>query len=78
MDDHCFWVQIGISQVVVITGGCITTTLNKNISLCKIDIHYSEIWTYVKVSKIDCHQKRIAAKVVAFPFYDPTKSRVRS
>ena len=41
-------------------------------------MQYSEIGTEVEVGKIDDHQKRIAAKVVAFPFYDPTKSRVRS
>ena len=32
----------------------------------------------VEVGKIDGHQKRIGAKVIAFPFYDPTKSRVRA
>ena len=31
-----------------------------------------------EIGKIDGHQKRIGAKVVGFPFYDPTKSRVRS
>ena len=41
-------------------------------------MQYSEIGTEVEVGKIDGHQKRITAKVVTFPFYDPTKSRVRS
>ena len=49
-----------------------------NIALCRIDMQYSKIGTEVEVGKIDGHQKRIAAKVVAFPFYDPTKSKVRS
>ena len=31
-----------------------------------------------ELGKLDGHQKRISAKVVAFPFYDPTKSRVRA
>jgi aminomethyltransferase len=34
--------------------------------------------TEVEVGKIDGHQKRIEAKVIAFPFYDPTKSKVRA
>ena len=50
----------------------------KNIALCRIDTQYSEPGTEVEVGKIDGHQKRIGAKVVGFPFYDPTKSRVRS
>ena len=32
----------------------------------------------VEIGKLDGHQKRIGARVVAFPFYDPTKSRVRA
>ena len=34
--------------------------------------------TEVEVGKLDGHQKRIAAKVVNFPFYDPSKSRVKA
>ena len=52
--------------------------LNKNIALCRIDVKYSEIGTEVEIGKLDGHQKRIGAKVIAFPFYDPTKSRVRA
>ena len=47
--------------------------------LCvELTLQYSEIGTEVEVGKIDGHQKRISAKVVGFPFYDPTKSRVRA
>jgi aminomethyltransferase len=56
----------------------LSKTLNKNIALCRIDTKYSEIGTEVEIGKIDGHQKRITAKVVAFPFYDPTKSKVRA
>jgi aminomethyltransferase len=62
----------------VVTSGCLSSTLNKNIALCRMDMQYSEIGTEVEIGKIDGHQKRISAKVVAFPFYDPTKSKVRS
>ena len=34
--------------------------------------------TEVEIGKIDGHQKRITAKVVGFPFYDPEKTRVKS
>ena len=42
-----------------------------------MDVKYSEIGTEVEVGKIDGHQKRIKAKVVRFPFYDPDKTRVK-
>ena len=76
--NHGDCVHIGRSQVGVITSGCISPTLNKNIALCRIDIGHSELETEVEVGKIDGHQKRIPAKIVPFPHYDPTKSRVRS
>ena len=41
-------------------------------------IGHSEVGTEVEVGKIDGHQKRIPAKIVAFPHYDPQKSRVKS
>ena len=49
--------------------------LGKNIALCRINVKYSEMGTKVEIGKIDGHQKRIVAKVVPFPFYDPTKSK---
>ena len=75
---HGDCVHIGRAQVGVVTSGCLSSILNKNVALCRIDSQYSEIGTEVEVGKIDGHQKRIGAKVVGFPFYDPTKSRVRS
>ena len=44
----------------------------------KIFTKFSQVGTVVLVGKIDGHQKRIGAIVIAFPFYDPTKSRVRA
>ena len=57
---------------------CCHQNLEKNIALCRIDAKYSEVGTEVEIGKLDGHQKRISAKVVPFPFYDPTKSRVRA
>ena len=75
---HGDCVHIGRSQVGIVTSGCLSSTLNKNIALCRIDVQYSGIGTDVEIGKIDGHQKRIGAKVVSFPFYDPSKSRVKS
>ena len=71
-------VHVGRATVGTITSGMISPTLNKNIALCRMDIKYSGIGTDVEVGKIDGHQKRIPAKVVPFPFYDPQKTRVKS
>ena len=71
-------VHIGRSQIGVVTSGCISPVLNKNIALCRIDVKHSEIGINVEVGKIDGHQKRISAKVVDFPHFDPKKTRVRS
>ncbi len=71
-------VHIDRGQVGIITSGTLSPTLNKNIALCRIDIHSSELGTKVEVGKLDGHQKRISAEIVKFPFYDPDKSRVRS
>jgi len=76
--NHGDCVHIGRAQVGIVTSGCISTTLNKNIALCRIDIGHSEIGTEVEVGKIDGEQKRITAKVVGFPHYDPKKTRVRA
>ena len=76
--NHGDCVHIGKAQIGIITSGMISPTLGKNIALCRMDINYTEIGTEVEVGKIDGHQKRIPAKVITFPFYDPKKTRVRS
>ena len=75
---HGDCVHIGRAQIGVITSGMLSPKLGKNIALCRIDVKYSEAGTEVEVGKLDGHQKRIDAKVVSFPFYDPTKSKVRA
>ena len=75
---HGDCVHVGRSQVGVVTSGCLSIKLDKNIALCRIDNQYSKVGTEVEVGKIDGHQKRISAKVVPFPHFDPMKTRVRS
>ena len=41
-------------------------------------VQYADIGTEVEVGKLDGLQKRIPARVVRFPFYDPEKTRPRS
>jgi len=41
-------------------------------------VQYAELDTAVEVGKLDGLQKRLPARVVRFPFYDPEKTRPRS
>jgi aminomethyltransferase len=70
-------VDIGRNQVGEITSAVRSPILRKNLALCRIQVEHSELGTEVEVGKLDGKQKRLPAKVVPFPFYDPTKSRVR-
>jgi len=70
-------VFIGRNQVGEITSGTYSPILKKNIALARLDVTASEIGKELEVGKLDGHQKRIPATVVAFPHFDPTKKRVR-
>ena len=71
-------VWIDRRRVGVVTSATRSPTLRKNIALCRMAIQYAENGTDVEVGKLDGLQKRIAAKVVRFPFYDPDKARPRA
>src|SRR5215472_8406431 len=75
---HGDCVHVGRSQVGVITSGTRSPILRKNIALCRMAVEFSQPGTEVDVGKLDGHRKRIPAVVVAFPFYDPDKARVRA
>jgi aminomethyltransferase len=71
-------VYSGRQRIGVITSGTRSPTLKKNIALCRMSVGYADIDTPVEVGKLDGLQKRIGARVVRFPFYDPEKKRPRS
>ena len=74
---HSDCVHVGRAQVGVVTSGCRSPILRKNIALCRMAVQHAEPGTPVEVGKLDGHQKRIPATVVPFPFYDPEKKRPR-
>jgi aminomethyltransferase len=71
-------VYVGRQRVGVVTSGTRSPTLKRSIALARNAVQYAEIGTEVEIGKLDGLQKRIAAKVVRFPFYDPDKTRPRS
>ncbi|MDP6416196.1 MAG: glycine cleavage T C-terminal barrel domain-containing protein, partial [Gammaproteobacteria bacterium] len=66
------------ASVGEITSAIRSPILRKVIALCRINVLHSDLGTSVQVGQLDGHQKRIRAKVVSFPFYDPEKTRVRT
>ena len=75
--EHDDGVFQGRQQIGVITSGTRAPILNKNIALCRVSAAHSELGQPLEVGKLDGHQKRLPAKIVSFPFYDPNKERVR-
>jgi aminomethyltransferase len=74
---HGDCVHVGRAQVGVVTSGTRSPILKKTIALARLDVAHSEIGTELEVGKLDGHQKRLPARIVRFPHYDPDKTRVR-
>ena len=70
-------VRVGRAQVGEITSAARSPILGRVIALCRIDVVHAELGSEVEVGQLDGHQKRIPARVVAFPHFDPKKRRVR-
>lgn len=75
---HGDCVHVGRAQIGVVTSGTRSPLLGKTIALARLDVTHAASGTEVEVGKLDGHQKRLPARVVRFPFYDPEKSRPRS
>ena len=70
-------VHIGRPQIGEITSAVRSPILGKVIALCRMDVAHATLGTEVEVGQLDGHQKRIPARVVPFPHFDPEKRRVR-
>lgn len=70
-------VRIGKAQVGQITSTVKSPTLGKVIALARVDVTHAAIGTAIEVGQLDGQQKRLKAKVVPFPHFDPTKERVK-
>jgi len=75
---HGDCVHIGRAHIGEVTSGTRSPILKKNIALARLDVTHADIGTEVEVGKLDGHQKRLPARVVRFPHYDPDKTRVRA
>jgi aminomethyltransferase len=75
---HGDCVHVGRAQIGVVTSATRSPILGKTIALARIDATHAKLGTELEVGKLDGQQKRLPARVVRFPHYDPDKARVRS
>ena len=68
----------GRTQVGVVTSATRSPVLRAQIALARVDVTHSAPAQALEIGKLDGRQKRLAATVVAFPHYDPQKSKVRA
>jgi aminomethyltransferase len=71
-------VYIDRAQVGVVTSSTRSPLLRKTIALARIEAPVALAGTVVEIGKLDGEQKRLPARIVAFPHYDPEKLRPRS
>jgi aminomethyltransferase len=75
---HGDCVHVGRAQIGVVTSATRSPILGKTIALARIDVAYDRLGSEVEVGKLDGQQKRLPARIVRFPHYDPEKTRVRA
>jgi aminomethyltransferase len=75
---HGDCVHVGRAQIGVVTSATRSPILGKTIALAQIDVAYDRLGSEVEVGKLDGQQKRLPARIVRFPHYDPEKTRVRA
>jgi aminomethyltransferase len=71
-------VFIGRAELGRITSATRSPFLKETIALARLDVRAAALETVVEIGRLDGQQKRLAAKVCRFPFYDPEKTRVRA
>jgi len=71
-------VYLGRAQVGVVTSATKSPALRKTIALARLDVAVAGLSAEVEIGKLDGLQKRIPARVVGFPHFDPKKTRVRA
>jgi aminomethyltransferase len=70
-------VRIGKAKVGEITSAIKSPILGKVIALARLDVNHAGLGTVIEVGQLDGLQKRLKAKVVQFPHFDPMKERVK-
>lgn len=75
---HGDCIYSGRQQIGVVTSATRSPILGKTIALARIDQANAAVGGRVEIGKLDGLQKRLGATIVAFPHFDPEKTRVRA
>lgn len=73
---HGDCVHVGKPQIGIITSAMKSPFLGKVIALARLDVAHADIGAEVEVGLLDGDQKRLKARVVPFPHFDPKRERV--
>ncbi len=71
-------VHVGRARIGVVTSATRSPVLGRTIALASLDVACAALGTAVEIGKLDGQSKRLPARVVPFPHFDPRKSRVRA
>ena len=74
---HGDCVYIGRQKVGVIASGVRSPIRAQNIALCRMSVEYTASGTTAEIGKLDGQQKRLPARVVPIPHFDPSKERMK-
>ena len=69
--------RIGKAQVGEVTSAMKSPILGKTIALARVSVTHAEPGTEIEIGQLDGQQKRLKARVVPYPHFDPTKERVK-
>ncbi|SLN20614.1 Aminomethyltransferase [Roseovarius litorisediminis] len=69
--------RIGKAQVGEVTSAMKSPFLGKNIALARITTAHAAPGTEIEIGQLDGQQKRLKARIVPYPHFDPTKERVK-
>lgn len=70
-------VRLGRAQVGEVTSAVKSPILGKVIALARVDVAHAEPGAEFEIGQLDGQQKRLGARAVRFPHFDPTKERVK-
>lgn len=70
-------IRVGKAQVGEITSAMKSPILGKVIALGRVATAHAEIGTELEIGQLDGQQKRLRARIVPHPHFDPTKERVK-
>lgn len=70
-------IRLGKAQVGEVTSAMKSPILGKVIALGRVATAHAEFGTELEIGQLDGQQKRLKARIVPFPHFDPQKSRVK-